>query len=372
MPSKSREELIKELENLGWLGEKEREFYNLSHDEKANPEIFEKFCEATAGYYGLLLSDEEVCDNKKLVLIAKKHGFWKDIHLLSERLRNDPEMALVLADCDHHEYFKIGKALRDDLELMLKAIQINTSIYRHLPVKVRVNKKIILEIANKDPYQLQHLLKVRKEYRDSVFGDKEIALIVAEKDPRVLFEYFDSRVTQDKDVLEKAFRISNPVECRKVLRKYPWGIQFVNQNYWEDDEILVKKALREKGELLEFLPPQYKQNKDYVLLAVKSNPLALQYSPEEFRDDREVIMAALQPDSEEVLSFASERLRSDYSVVMKAVRVDALNLQYASDKLRDNREIVLRAIKTYGGVLEDASERLQSDEELIMIAENNM
>ena len=105
---------------------------------------------------------------------------------------------------------------------------------------------------------------------------------------------------------------------------------------------------------------------------IVGNGSFLAVKPTPFCDDERIVKISLQEDTEELLLYASERLKDDYDLVYKAVKVDALNLQYASDRLKDNRDIVLRAIKTYSGVLEDASTRLQKDEELIRIAEMNI
>ncbi|MBR3402018.1 MAG: DUF4116 domain-containing protein [Parasporobacterium sp.] len=371
MSRKTREEIIAEYKDRGWLNSRCLSFYQLNHDEKADPKVFEEFCALESGHMGIVLSDDEICANKELVKIARKHGFFGDYHLLSEQLLNDPEMALLLAECNRYEYTKISKDLRDNAELMLKAVRINPGIYISLTAKVKANREIVLEIAKRDPYQLSALLNVRKELREPLLHDKEIAMLVAKKSPESLYEFFPHEFFFDYEILESAFCLPDIEECKKRLAKYHWGIQFVEPKYWENDKKLIRQVLREDGALLQFLPEKYKSDKTYVLIAIKSDPNAIKYCSEELRDNEDIIKAALQEDSEDILSFASDRLRDDYDIVLKAVKVDALNLQYASDRLRDNKDIVLRALKTYGGVLEDASERLQNDEELIRIAEQN-
>lgn len=372
MYKKFREELINELKQYGSFDDDCERFYNLSHQEKINE--FESFCCRQGGYIALLLSDDIICDNKELVMIAKEHGFYRGFHLISERLLNDPEIALAFAHCNRYEYTKISKSLRDDPELMLKAIIINPRIYCSLPVKVKVNRDILLEIARNDPYELTSLIryKIRKEYLEPLQNDKYLASIVAETAPSVLKEFFSEEILKDEEIQSIAFQFSDRKQCKKRLSENTWALQYVDPLYWLNDRKLVKKALHENGYLLSVLPESYQADKELVMIAVKNYPNALDYCSEELLDDIDVITAALQEDSEEVLSYASERLQSDYDLVYKAVKIDALNLQFASDELRDNRDIVIRALKTYGGVLEDASERLQADEELKELASKNM
>lgn len=372
MSKKTREELIAERNVLIPLKEEEKAFYNLPHEQKADVNTFTRFSEAHSGTLAILLSDNEICDNKELVLIAAKNGFWSGFHLLSERLLDDPDIALALVHCNRNEYTNVSKRLRNDVELMSKALSIDTGIYGSLPVKVRVDDTIVKKIAALDPYELRHLLKVKKEYRDSILGNKEIALIVAKKDLHWLHEYFYESLFNDNEILEAAFHISDKNKCIRILKNEVWALQYINPNIWIDDLGLIKMALRDYGELYRLLPLEYQRKKDLALLSIKSCPYVIKYFPDEFKDDEEIARKALQPETNEILSFLSDRLKDDYNIVYHAVTVDALNLQFASDRLRDNRDIVLKALKSYGGVLEDASERLQKDEELIKISRKNM
>ena len=372
MYRKSREDLIKEQKSLGLINKKCRDFYNLPHEEKADKQIFERFCEEENGYRALLLSDDEICDDKELVLIAKKNGFYSGYHLLSDRLLNDPEIAIALADCNRYEYTKINKSLRDDAKLMLEAVRINPSIYCSLPVKVKTDRNIVIEIAQKDPWELLQLEKVSNPSKDQILDDKEIALVLAKSHPDILFRLFSPKIISDKEILEEALCLSNYEEFRRRILDNTSLLRYVDVDYWCEDTKLIKKALKENGDLLEILPEKYKSKKEYVLPAVKSDPYVIKECSDEMRDDKDIVMAALQEDSNWILYYASDRLKDDYEVVFKAVKVDPCNLQYASEALRDNRDIVLRAVKNYGGVLEDASERLQQDDELRKIAAKNM
>ncbi len=372
MPKETREELINYIKRIGLYDNKCDTFYNLPHEEKAKPEVFESFCKKKRGFFGIVLSDDSICDNKDLVLIAAKYGFYSAFHLLSERLLDDPDIALALADCGRGEYANISKRLRSDPDLMLKALRINPGIYLSLPVDLKIRREFVAEVAENYPGLLNRALaKVSKEHMERLHNDEELAVMIAKRNPRALADFFSSKILKServKSAVNAAFDFSNAKEYKKKLRENVWAFNYIDPKYWVDDRALTKAALHEDGELLRFLPESYRNDKAVALIAVKSSPYALEYCSESLRDDKEVVLAALQEDTENVLSYASERLRADYEVVYKAVKVDALNLEYASDELRDNRDIVMRAVKTYGGVLEDASERLQNDEELRKIA----
>ena len=368
MPKRSREELIIHYKELGLYDENCARFYELPDSQKLDPDIFENFCKSKGGYAAILLSNDEICDNKELVLIAKKYGYYGDFHLLSKRLLADSDIALALADCNRYEYANVSIELRNNLELMKKAISINPNIYVSLPANLKGNRDVVLEVAKKRGNLIERILDIRKELRDNIFSDKEIALALSETNPWFLFNYFNEDVTNDPEILEASFHLSDLKKMKSVLKKNIWALSYIDSSYYINDARFLESALRIDGSVYFNLSEEQKNNRRYVELALKSTPQLYENLPEKFRDDKELLVLALQEDTDELLSFASERLRDDYYIVMLAVKVDALNLQYASPRLRDDKDIVKQAIKTYGGVLEDASERLQQDDELIKIA----
>lgn len=58
--------------------------------------------------------------------------------------------------------------------------------------------------------------------------------------------------------------------------------------------------------------------------------------------------------------YASDRLKNNESVVLKAVRQNGLTLEYASSRLKDNYYVVLEAAKENERSLMFASKRLQA------------
>lgn len=372
MARKTREEIIQNMKNNGWLNKTCIDFYSLPDDKKHDIKIFEDFCKIEGGYRAILLSNEEVCDDKEFVLMAKKYGYYGDFFLISGRLLADPDIALALADCNKYQYTSISLELRNDPKLMLEAVKINPRICISLPVSVRTNPDILMEIANSAPYELGCMFSVREELRNKIFNDKELAMVVAKSSPQCLFEFFSERVLQDDEILEIALNISDKNKLKENLYKYPEVLYYLDKKYWIDDKKLIEKALRKDPRVYFKLSNELKNNRVYAQIVVKRCPRFLEDLSDELRDDAEIVKAALQMDSDEILSFASKRLQGDYNIVYKAVTVDPVNLLYASDELKDNREIVLQAIKLYGGVLDYASVRLQHDEELVSVANKNM
>jgi hypothetical protein len=366
--NKSREELIEELNLL--KEESCKQFYYLPHEQKASIDVFEDFCQKHNGVYAIILSDNQICDNKDLIIIAAKYGLWAHLELLSERLLADADVALALAECNRHEYRKINKSLRENPDLMLNAIKINPFVFSSLPVKVRTDRKILMHIAKYMPSELSWLKDIRKELKHSIFSDRELALLVAQSGPYAL-NLFNDDVLNDKEIIETAFCVNSPLEMKERLIEYSWGFKYLDKDKWIEDKDLIIKALENDGSIYANLPYEYQADRAISYIAVKSDSKMIECCPANLRDNKKIVLAALQDDSENVLAFVSKRLQDDFDVVFKAVSVDPLNLEFASERLRDDRKIVLRAIKTFGGALDYASARLQEDVDLIKISEEN-
>ena len=71
------------------------------------------------------------------------------------------------------------------------------------------------------------------------------------------------------------------------------------------------------------------------------------------------------------LEYASEEVRGDRDIVMKAVSLVGGALHYASAELKCDYEIVLTAVQQWGSALKYASEDLRGDARLIELALKN-
>ena len=102
-------------------------------------------------------------------------------------------------------------------------------------------------------------------------------------------------------------------------------------------------------------------NKDEVLEAFRTvgHGGNLAYADERFRDDEEVVRAAIQS-TPSAFWHASERLRGCKALVLDAVDADPDNLFWADDELKDDEDVVDRAVKLDALARRFASPRLSS------------
>ena len=104
---------------------------------------------------------------------------------------------------------------------------------------------------------------------------------------------------------------------------------------------------------------QYGDDKRIVLAAVGQNGMDLRFASPSFRNDRDVVLAAVQ--------FMSSRLQNDDHVVRSAILAGGSALYGAHPRFRDDKEIMILACQSFNGLCL-ASERLQRDKEVVLAA----
>lgn len=92
------------------------------------------------------------------------------------------------------------------------------------------------------------------------------------------------------------------------------------------------------------LPPELRANRLVAKHAFQKYGGMLQYAPDHFRDDEELVRIAIRSNPDPAFKYASERLRGDCKFVEEVVLRDGLMLKYASEQLRKNEYLVICAV----------------------------
>lgn len=92
-------------------------------------------------------------------------------------------------------------------------------------------------------------------------------------------------------------------------------------------------AVSQKGGALKYASVELRQDKEVVLTAVQRYGYALQHASEQLQGDKDVVMLAVMQNGE-ALQFASEALQGDKDVVLEAVAEKGDALYYSSIGLK--------------------------------------
>jgi hypothetical protein len=80
---------------------------------------------------------------------------------------------------------------------------------------------------------------------------------------------------------------------------------------------------------------------------VQQHAYSFEFAPLKLRNDREFVMEAVKKNVW-VLPWASEKFKADREIVLEAVRKYSAALKWASEELRDDKEVVLEAVRGGG------------------------
>lgn len=271
---------------------------------------------------------QEVCKDDPYFLVYNNSPFLHDRDFVLNVVKNNPRV-LEYVDDD----------LKRDKEILSEAIKSDKYSFDFLPEDLKSNKKLILEIAKHYKYALC------SEISDELRADKEIVLEAVKHNEDNL-KYASDELKSDKEIVLEAVKHDHPENTLKLV------------------------------------DPIFLQDKDVILEAIKNNPDFLETLSSignSLCQNREFILELFESWEKEpnnlnnyafrrILNFVPDELRTDKEVVLKAIKINALNMEYASEELRADKEVVSEAIKNNGSVLKYASEELQSNKELVLEA----
>lgn len=169
----------------------------------------------------------------------------------------------------------------------------------------------------------------------------------------------------------------------KLCNYYNFIVEDPQQKLFDDEEIM-RKLIEEDGYVFKFASERLKNDREFVKYAVSKLGILialdenvphdlcdikyaspLEFTPERFRDDEEIVLLAADEDPE-ALQSASQRLKNDRDFVLKIINIQALSLKYAAPKFCNDREVVKLASHYMAGIhyafySRDLEERLRDN-----------
>ncbi|MCL2722622.1 MAG: DUF4116 domain-containing protein [Treponema sp.] len=122
----------------------------------------------------------------------------------------------------------------------------------------------------------------------------------------------------------------------------------------KDLALLALKQCRSNDvpQLVVTLSPELRADIDFMTIAINKNGIALQYASEELRGNKELALYALENcnathsiiEVRDLYKTLSQALRADIDIITSAVKLDASVLCNAPDEFRDNKELAMLAL----------------------------
>lgn len=136
-----------------------------------------------------------------------------------------------------------------------------------------------------------------------------------------------------------------------------------------NDVAFMVRAVRANASCLASAGDAMKGNRDVVLAAVETSGGVLAAASQALRSDREIVTAAVTNDADAFL-VANQAYRNDVEVMTLAASKWPRALSYATPEIRDNKDVVLAAMQCDrpGKALTYASARLRGDVDVVVAA----
>ena len=141
-----------------------------------------------------------------------------------------------------------------------------------------------------------------------------------------------------------------------------------------DTYIVLNPAPPMKGVtyLTQNAPEAFKTNKHCVMVSVAEDPHSLSNASDELKNDKDVIMCALENSSGEYwLQHMSDGLKDDREFMSAIIANHPFALSIASDNLKNNKEFIMVVVAQNSSALEYVSDTLKQDPAVVAACKNH-
>ena len=330
--------------------------------------------------------------DKELVLKAleniSKYEVLKIYDILSDELKSDKDIIPFLL-INETLYAEIPDDLKEDKEFLLPCVERNPELFNELELSMRMDKdiaKIASSIQNIKYIDFELLFggyKTRElalsackyngenlKHFEQFNDDKEIVL-TAMLTSREGLRYASDELKSDADFLISVMTEHNGAfwlcdvspslfendEFVKVaiikgmINRECEGAFSMALEHIRDNEEIASIALTESYQNeTPYISERLKADRNFLLKVsqIKGFKIDISELPLSILDDKEVMIAMFHSATKNSLEYLSDRLRSDYDVILEAVKVNGADYEIiGSAELKNNIDIILEAIRTY-------------------------
>ena len=383
----------------------------------------------------LAYASKTLKDDRDLVQAAvKKNGLA--LEYASAKLRNDKLTVQVAVQNDGRALYYASEQLKGCSTIVKLACQNCSEALQYATEKIKGEKFLILEIVQSRGLALRYASNLLRQDVDVVLAavhendrsqqyasdtilknsgslitdDFDFILQAVQVDGTRL-QYASRRLKEDINVVKAAVTQNESVIDLVPSALFPKIFNFASADFRESWKIMLR-AIEANEISMCYVTEQLKKNKKFNLEAVRRNGSALQYCISKFRNDIDVVVAAVVKNNLSLqfvppelicsescasalakvldletlddstierllennglaLRFCSNRIRGIKSIVKKAVCNNGLAIQYAPCWLRGEKDVVWEAINQNGTALQYASYFFQRDKEFVLKSVRN-
>ncbi len=273
----------------------------------------------------------------------------------------------------NNEFSKMPAKYFSDRDFVHEALKVNSDALEYVSDPLRKNDKEVALIAVKQDWKSVKLVS------DELKNDEEVILTALGgyngQWPSKILEHASQRLKSDKNFVLKALdKIEENRDKYHIYQVFN-TLDFVSKELLDDKDVILKAIARQNSPF-EYASDRLKNDRAFVLEALKVDPFILTYVAKPLMDDKEIVLTALGKYGKpwkngpyaSNIKFASDRLKGDKEVALEALASDGSYIQHISDQLKNDREIVMFAVESSGYALKYVSDELKNDRGIVSAA----
>lgn len=355
---------------------------------------------------------EELKGNRDFVFAAlKRNGavlkhvgdeFWQDYFTVEKALNQHPNLR-----GDYHFMLKaVGfhggllamatPELQKEEDIVLAAVKQDPTVFEFVDTRFKGDISNVEEISE----TLRNNPKAIKQIRNTLFTSSPVVETVVKQSPEMI-RFLDREIIHDKECVAYLIDVNPQV--------IPFLFPLIQNDFdlMSELEEFMRNLLENDGMLLQYLPEEIKNTREYVELALKNNVEAYQFSGDYEKENHPLLLELIEKDPKFYATFArsdvGKRVISHRPFLLNLVReipevyslLDDRELQESEDfkdavdtsadyedllvkiqanpdeildvkrALKKDRNFVLAAVRQNGDVLFNVDPKFLKDEEVV-------
>ena len=314
----------------------------------------------------LEFASKELQDNDMVVRRAILNYNTTALQFASDRLKNNFDIVKTAVQMNPEVLKFASKELRNNEDIVKEAVAYDTEYFKFAGDKIKeqfpnvekFTEKILYDNKEYALNELQHTMSNFNSVSDRLKNDKEfIGEIVTLGTGRNRLEFIPDKFKDDKDIVLKAMKTDGI------------SLEFVSDRLKEDKEV-VMTAVKNNWKALEFVPDKFKDDKDIIMEVVKQNGKALKLASENMQKDREIVLASITSTrygTSNSLTTINEKFRDDKEIVMEAMSYSGgYGYELISDRLKNDKEVTYCYASQESFNITKILDKFKEDKEIIM------
>ena len=148
---------------------------------------------------------------------------------------------------------------------------------------------------------------------------------------------------------------NNPEIVLAAVKIYGRTLYFASTELKKNIKI-CSVAFKTDTSAIEYIDPELLDNKSFIIeickICCNEDKYILHYMSERLKSDPEFLKVLINEYKIPVIKYCAEKLRNDYYLVKKSVKINGMLLEYASDFLRCDYEICITAVRQNGNAIQ--------------------